>query len=122
MQAPRTEAGLLVELAKAYALSDFYPLKHPTLVQAILKLEGAFLARGQDIHLEVLPGGLALDGAIPARRSPHVHRFAEQLSELGVRTLTLRHEIGSEALGRFLSACALRAKGWREYAARARSA
>lgn len=109
MSAP-SDAGLLVELAKAYALSDFYPLKHPTLVQAILKLEAELLARGQDLHLEVLPGGLALDGGIPARRSPHVKRFGERLEELGVRTVTLRHEIGSEALGRFLSACTLRPK------------
>jgi HEAT repeat protein len=110
MSAPLTDAALLVELAKAYALSEFYPLKHPTLVQAILKLEGDLLARGSDLHLDVLPGGIAVDGAIPARRSPHVRRFAQQLDEQGVRALTLRHEIGSEALGRFLSCCALKPK------------
>jgi len=103
-----SDSALLVELAKGYALAEFYPLKHPTLVQAILKLEGDLLARGSDLHLESLPGGLALDGSIPNRRSPHVRRLAEQLGELGVRTLTLRHEIGSEALGRFLSGLALR--------------
>ena len=100
---PRSDAGLLVDLGKAFALSDFFPLKHPTLVGAILKLESALLARARDLHLEILPGGLALDGVIPARRSPHVQRLAERLNDLGVRTLTLRHEIGSEALGRFLS-------------------
>jgi hypothetical protein len=110
MSTPLTDAAILVELSKAFALSEFYPLKHPTLVQAILKLERDLLARGTDLQLDVLPGGLALDGAIPARRSPHVQRFARQLDELGVRSLTLRHEIGSEALGRFLSACTLKPK------------
>jgi HEAT repeat protein len=103
-----SDSALLVELAKAFALAEFYPLKHPTLVQAILKLEGDLLARGADLHLEVLPGGLALDGTIPNRRSPHVRRLAERLGELSVRTITLRHEIGSEALGRFLSGLSLK--------------
>ena len=128
MSVQSTEAGLLIDLAKAYALSDFYPLKHATLVHAILKLEAQMLMRSRDLHLEVLPGGVALDGAIPARRSPHVQRLGEQLAELGVRTLTLRHDIGSEALGRFLSACTLRprvvaaAGGFREVLARAGAA
>lgn len=98
---------LLVELARGFALSEFYPLKHPTLVQGILKLDAALQARPDDTRLDVNPTGLVLAGEPPARRSPHVERFAARLGEHGVRSLVLRRDIGSESVGRFLSACTL---------------
>lgn len=98
---------LLVNLAKGFALSEFYPHKHPTLVQGIQKLDAAFQARAEDSHIDVHPTTLAFAGEAPARRSPHVERFAARLGEHGVRSLVFRREVGSDSIGRFLSACAL---------------
>jgi hypothetical protein len=99
--------ALLVDLARGYALSEFYPLKHPTMVQGVLKLDAALQARPEDTYVEVTPSTLALVGEPLARRSPHVERFAARLNEHGVRTLVLRRDMGSAAAGRFLSACTL---------------
>jgi hypothetical protein len=99
--------ALLVELARGFALSEFYPLKHPTLVQGILKLDAALQAREDDTRVDVNPTGLVLAGEPPARRSPHVERFAARLDEHGVRSLVLRRDMGIESVGRFLSACTL---------------
>lgn len=98
---------LLVELARGFALSEFYPLKHPTLVQGILKLDAGLQARPDDTRLDVNPTGLVVAGEPPARRSPHVERFAARLGEHGVRSLVLRRDMGIESVGRFLSACTL---------------
>jgi hypothetical protein len=99
--------NLLVNLAKGFALSEFYPHKHPTLAQGIQKLDAAFQARPEDSHVDVHPTTLAFAGEPPARRSPHVERFAARLGEHGVRSLVFRREVGSDSVGRFLSACAL---------------
>jgi len=103
----KSGSALLVELARGFALSEFYPLKHPTLVQGILKLDAALQAREDDTRLDVNAAGLVLAGAPPARRSPHVERFAARLDEHGVRSLVLRRDMGIESVGRFLSACTL---------------
>ena len=102
-----TGATLLVNLAKGFALSEFYPHKHPTLVQGLQKLDGAFQARPEDSRIDVHATTLALAGEASARRSPHVERFAARLTEHGVRSLEFRREVGSDSLGRFLSACTL---------------
>lgn len=107
MHGNKSGSALLVELARGFALSEFYPLKHPTLVQGILKLDAALLAREDDTRLDVNPTGLVLAGEPPARRSPHVERFAARLDEHGVRSLVLRRDMGIESVGRFLSACTL---------------
>ncbi|HEX8358799.1 MAG TPA: HEAT repeat domain-containing protein [Longimicrobium sp.] len=98
---------LLVNLAKGFALSEFYPLKHPTLVQGIQKLDGAFQGRPDDSRIEVHPATLSLAGEASARRSPHVERFAARLTEHGVRSLAIRRDVGGDSIGRFLSACTL---------------
>ncbi len=100
-------ATLLVDLAKGFALSEFYPLKHPTLVQGIQKLDGAFQARPDESRVEVHSSTLSLAGEGTARRSPHVERFAARLNEHGVRSLVFRREVGSDSISRFLSACTL---------------
>ncbi len=107
MARERSESALVVDMAKGYALSEFYPLSHPTLVQAILKIEADLLSLGDDLALEVAAGGISIGGEVVARRSPHVRRLAERLREHEVRELVLRHDVGSESLGRFLSGVAL---------------
>ena len=107
MNGNKSGSALLVELARGFALSEFYPLKHPTLVQGILKLDAALQAREDDTRIDVNPTGLVLAGEPPPRRSPHVERFAARLDEHGVRSLVLRRDMGIEAVGRFLSACTL---------------
>ena len=107
MARERSASALLADMAKGYALSEFYPLSHPTLVQTILKLETDLLAQADGLRVEVVAGGLSLDGELAGRRSPHVARFAQRLREHEVRALELRHDVGSESLGRFLSAVAL---------------
>ena len=107
MSRDRTASALLADMAKGYALSEFYPLTHPTLVQWILKLEADLLALGDDLRVSVAAGGLSVGGEVVGRRSPHAQRFAARLREHEVRELTLRHDVGSESLGRFLSAVAL---------------
>jgi HEAT repeat protein len=97
----------IVDLAKGFALSEFFPLSHPTFVEALLKLEAALLAHGDDLVLDVAPGGIAVRGETVARRSPHAQRLAVRLSEHGVRELRLRREVGAESLGKLLSAIAL---------------
>lgn len=99
-------ARLLVDLAKGYALSEFYPLTHPTLTQALLNLGQALLASGEYLQLRATPGGVTVAGTI-APRSAHVDRFAARLTEHGAYSVTLRHDVGSESLGRFLSALSL---------------
>ncbi|HEX6039816.1 HEAT repeat domain-containing protein [Longimicrobium sp.] len=107
MSIPSTPSRQLVELAKAYALSEFYPLSHPTLTQAVLTLAQSLLTAGQHFHLRVDPMGSVLVAGGHAPRSAHVDRFAARLREHGVSTVVLRHDIGAESLGRFLSAAAL---------------
>ena len=106
MATPSPSGRLLVDLAKAYALCEFYPLTHPTLTQAVLNLSQALLTTGEYFELRLAPGGLHAAGA-PAPRSTHVDRFAARLGEHGVSTVALRHDAGSESVGRFLSAVAL---------------
>lgn len=108
MSIPSSPSRQLVELAKAYALSEFYPLTHPTLTQAVLTLSESLLASGQHFHLRVdaLGGGVLVSGG-HAPRSAHVDRLAARLRDHGVSTVVLRHDIGAESLGRFLSAAAL---------------
>jgi len=107
MSGPKTVSAIVVGLAKGHSLSEFYPVVHPTLVAALHKLEDTLLARGEDLHLDVAPGGLAAYGETVARRSPHVQRLAVRLAEHGVRELALRHQVTAESLGRLLSAIAL---------------
>ena len=107
MSAPKSVPTLIVDLAKGNSLSEYYPLVHPTLTSALHKLEEALLAQGDDLVIDVAPGGLSVHGETVARRSPHVQRFAARLAEHGVRELALRHQITAESLGRFLSAVAL---------------
>ncbi|HVH11909.1 MAG TPA: hypothetical protein VM759_02600, partial [Longimicrobium sp.] len=106
MSTPNTASRRLVELAKAYALAEFYPLSHPTLTQAVLSLSQGLLATGEHFHLRIGPAGVLVAGAT-APRSAHVDRFAARLREHGVSTLVLRQDVGAESLGRFLSASAL---------------
>lgn len=106
MPNPTTPGRLLVDLAKAYALSEFYPLTHPTHTQALLNLSQALLAAGEYMSLRCTPGGLQVGGG-SAPRSAHVDRFAARLCDHGVSAVVIRNDVGSESLGRFLSAVAL---------------
>jgi HEAT repeat protein len=106
MSTPTPAARQLVELAKAYALSEFYPLSHPTLTQAVLALARSLLAAGVPFSVRIAPGGVMVAGA-PGPRSAHVDRLAARLREHGVSNLVLRQDIGAGSLGRFLSAAAL---------------
>jgi HEAT repeat protein len=106
MATPTAPGRMLVDLAKAYALSEFYPLTHPTLTQAVLTLSEALLASGEYFQLRLTPGGL-MAGGTAAPRSGHVDRLAMRLWEHGVGSVALRHDVGSESLARFLSAVAL---------------
>ncbi|HEU0298036.1 MAG TPA: HEAT repeat domain-containing protein, partial [Longimicrobium sp.] len=106
MATPTAPGRMLVDLAKAYALSEFYPLLHPTLTQAVATLSEALLASGEYFHLRLTPAGLTAGGT-PAPRSGHVDRLAMRLWEHGVGAAALRHDVGSDSLSRFLSAVAL---------------
>ena len=106
MSPPTAAARQLVELAKAFALSEFYPLSHPTFTQAVLALARSLLAAGEPFHLRIHPGGVLVGGA-NGPRSAHVDRLAARLREHGVSMVVLRQDIGAESLGRFLSAVAL---------------
>ena len=57
MASPNTPGRLLVDLAKAYALSEFYPLTHPTHTQAVLNLAQALLSSGELLSLRCTPAG-----------------------------------------------------------------
>jgi HEAT repeat protein len=103
-------ATIVVDLAKAHSLSEFYPVAHPTLAAALQRLEAALLTHGEDLFLDVAPGGVAVHGETVARRSPHVQRLAAKLSEHGVRELGMRQAVSGESLGRLLSAVALPAR------------
>jgi HEAT repeat protein len=106
MSTPTAATRQLVDLAKAFALSEFYPLTHPTFTQAVLTLARAVLASGEPLHLRITPGSVLVAGA-QGPRSAHVDRLAARLREHGVGTVVLRQDIGAESLGRFLSAVAL---------------
>ena len=99
-------ARLVVDLAKGFALSEFYPLTHPTLTQALIDLEQALLAQGDRFHLRLSPAGVMAGGGM-APRSGHVDRLAERLAEHGVQQVILLPDLGTESRGRFLSAVAL---------------
>ncbi|HWK90067.1 MAG TPA: hypothetical protein VNP72_08720, partial [Longimicrobium sp.] len=98
---------LVVDLARGYALSEFYPLSHPTLMQALMTLAEALLHSAEHFSLTVTPGGVVLGGGGLVPRSAHVDRLAARLGEHGVTTLLLRNDIGADALGRVLSGLAL---------------
>jgi HEAT repeat protein len=104
---PKSVSAIVVDLAKGHSLSEFYPVVHPTLAAALHRLEDALLAGGEDLHLDVAPGGLAVHGDTVARRSPHVQRLAARLTEHGVHELSLLYQVSAESLGRLLSAVAL---------------
>jgi HEAT repeat protein len=107
MSGTKTVSSIVVDLAKAHSLCEYYPVVHPTLSAALHRLEDALLATGDDLHLGVAPGGLSVHGDSVARRSPHVQRMAASLGEHGVHELSLLHQITAESLGRLLSAVAL---------------
>jgi HEAT repeat protein len=98
---------LVTDLAKAYALSEFYPLAHPTLVKALHRLENALLMLRVELRLDVGPGGFATGVDPVARRSPHAARFAAALAEHGVTALGIRPDVGAAVLGRLLSGATL---------------
>lgn len=99
---------LIRDLAKAYSLSEFYPVTHPTLEQALEKLERDLLARGGELRVEVEPSSLRVGREWGAWRSAHVSRFATRLAGHGVHSFTVRaDEARADDLGRFLSAAAL---------------
>lgn len=101
---------LVTELAKAYTLSEFYPLAHPTLVKALHRLENGILLQRGELRLDVTPGGFAVGVDAVARRSPHAQRFAAALAEHGVTSLGIRSEVGAAVLGCLLSAVTLPAR------------
>jgi hypothetical protein len=107
MSGPKSVPALIVDLAKGHSLSEYYPLVHPTLSGALHKLEDGLQAHGDDLAIDVAPGGLSVYAETVARRSPHVQRFAARLGEHGVHELVLRHQVTAESLGRLLSAVAL---------------
>jgi HEAT repeat protein len=100
-------AALVTDLSKGFALSEFYPLTHPTLVQALHRLETALLSVGGELYVDVLPGGFVVGVDPVARRSTHAARFTARLLEHGVTSFALRSDVGAESLGRFLSAATL---------------
>jgi HEAT repeat protein len=102
-----TAQALVTDLAKGFALSEFYPLTHPTLVQALHRLETDLLSAGGELFVDVLPGGFVVGVDPAARRSTHAARFVARLLEHGVTSFALRHDVGAEPLGRFLSAATL---------------
>jgi HEAT repeat protein len=106
MGTPTAPGRVLVDLAKAYALTEFYPLAHPTASQALMTLAEALLSTGEYLSLRLTPAGVQVGGTL-GPRSAHVDRFAARLAEHGVSAVTLRHDVGSESLGRFLSAATL---------------
>jgi hypothetical protein len=68
MSGPKAVPAIVVDLAKGHSLSEFYPVVHPTLIAALHKLEAALVEHGDDLHLDVAPGGLAAYGETVARR------------------------------------------------------
>lgn len=108
MSPPPVPPPLIRDLAKAYTLSEFYPVTHPTLEQALEKLERDLLAFGGELRVEVEPASLRVGKEWAAWRSAHVARFAARLAGHGVHSLTLRPEtLRADDLGRLLSAAAL---------------
>lgn len=108
MPAPPVPRSLILDLAKGYTLSEFYPVTHPTLEQALEKVERDLLAIGGELRIEVDPTGLRVGKERAAWRSAHVSRFATRLAGHGVHSLTLVAEHAhADDLGRFLSAAAL---------------
>lgn len=98
---------LIADLARGFALSEFYPISHPTLAQALHRLEGNLLALGREVRFDADTGGLSVGLERVAPRLPHATRFAVRLAEHGVRGVGLRPDVGAGSLGRFLSAVAL---------------
>lgn len=107
MSSGRTVSSIVVDIAKGHSLSEYYPIVHPTLVTQLHRVEEALLACGDDLAIDVAPGGLAVGGETVARRSPHVQRLAAKLTDLGVREVVFQHHVLAESLGRFLSGVAL---------------
>jgi HEAT repeat protein len=103
----RSVSSIVVDIAKGHSLSEYYPIVHPTLVTQLHRVEEALLGYGDDLAIDVAPGGLAVGGETVARRSPHVQRLAGKLTDLGVREVVFQHHVLAESLGRFLSAVAL---------------
>jgi HEAT repeat protein len=99
---------LIRDFAKAYSLGEFYPLTHPTLEQALEKLERDLLAFGAELRVEVEPTSLRVGREWAAWRSAHVSRFAARLAGHGVHSFTIRPDAArADDLGRFISAAAL---------------
>ncbi|HEX8274715.1 MAG TPA: HEAT repeat domain-containing protein [Longimicrobiaceae bacterium] len=108
MAAAPVPPSLIRDLAKAYSLGEFYPVMHPTLDQALERLDRELLALGGELRVEVEPSSLRVGREWAAWRSAHVARFATRLAGHGVHSFTLRPgEARAEDLGRFLSAAAL---------------
>jgi hypothetical protein len=100
-------AKLVVELAKTYALAEFYPPMHPTLVHGLHTVEKLLLSSGHGLSLTITPVGAVTVDGVRAPRSAHVERLGAQLAAHGVESLLVRSEVGEGPLGRFLSAVAL---------------
>ena len=107
MSSGRTVSSIVVDIAKGHSLSEYYPIVHPTLVTQLHRVEEALSGLGDDLAINVAPGGLAVAGETVARRSPHVQRLAAKLTDLGVREVVFQHHVHAESLGRFLSGVAL---------------
>jgi HEAT repeat protein len=105
---PASPSGrLLVDLSRASALVEFYPLVHPTPTQAILEVANALLQGSDLFTLRVGPNGVLATGAGTAPRSQHVERFGHRLAGHGAAQVAFRHDVGPDSLGRFLSTITL---------------
>ncbi|MDQ3389124.1 MAG: HEAT repeat domain-containing protein [Gemmatimonadota bacterium] len=108
MSTANPPSALVVEISKGFTLSEFYPLTHPTLGQALEKIERDLLALGAPLSVEVGPRGLRMGREWVGWRSSHVSRLATRLREHEVCTLEMHpEETHADDVGRFLSAAAL---------------
>lgn len=108
MPPSNARSAFIVDLSKGFTMSEFYPMTHPTLEQALERLERDLLALGGELCIEVEPTGIRVEKEWVAWRSTHVSRFASRLTEHGARLVALRaEEAHADDLGKLLSAVTL---------------
>ena len=92
---PERVASLLLELARALRARRFYPAKHPALRDALERAASVWgdgLPSGQEVHLELKHGTLALARGTPLR-GPGIDDIARELWLRGVRRLRIHSDL-----------------------------
>ena len=92
---------LVLALARAYTLSEIFPVHHPTVQEAIAEVS---VQATDSIDLEITSGGVQREGRAVMDRHGYLREFGRDLKTVGATGLRLDPGLDSDAIECFLRA------------------